>query len=88
MDTKERIKLVVYREHMLGYIRPEAPNTLCILHASVLRGACFSLSKHSERLIPSDWEYIRLASEKDFEDYRVVWHGFDNPEKYEYSINN
>ncbi|WAX17068.1 hypothetical protein PF672P2_00053 [Parabacteroides phage PF672P2] len=82
----KRIKLVVYREHTLGYIRPEAPNTLCILYASVLRGAAFSLSKHSEFLFGSDWEFIRLASENDFESYGLVWNGYDDPDKYEYAM--
>ena len=30
---------------------------------------------------------VRLASEKDFEDYRVCFEGFDNPEMYEFDSN-
>jgi len=77
MDKMNKIKLVVFNENTLGYILPELPNYVQPLHASVLKGGVNTI-----RLIgPSD--KIRLASELDFEEYRVVFNGYkNNPEEY------
>jgi len=76
-----KIKLVVFNEHTLGYILPKTPNTLCVLHASILRGAINSGSSH----INSN-DKVRLANEKDFEDYRIMFNGYkNNLQEYEYA---
>lgn len=78
----KKIKLVVCNEYCLGYILPECPNMVCTLSDSVLKGAPFRVMNESYQITKSD--KIRLASEKDFEDFRVSFEGYDNRELYEY----
>lgn len=79
----ERIKLVVINENTLGYIRPEQKHNYFVIHASILKGATFELHPHCKLLNKSD--VVRLASKKDFDEYRVSMNGFDNKKFYEFS---
>ena len=79
-----RIKLVVYNEHTLGYIQPETPNIVCILHTSILRGSALS---GSSVIYTDTAKSLRLATEKDFNDYRVCFDGYKNNNDYEYQKN-
>jgi hypothetical protein len=82
----EKIKLVVVNENTLGYILPEFPKQVSVLHASVLRGAYFG-SIGNPIPIGEKWcnHSVRLATEQDFNDYRVSIEGYKNhPEEYEY----
>lgn len=81
----QKIKLVVAcqygdTENILGYILPELPNSLQILHASALRGAVVDRLAGSISL-PKKW---RLATEQDFERFAVSFVGFKN-DHYEYA---
>ena len=78
-------KLVVINNHTLGYIAPELPNYVQVLQASVLRGSarCSPLSSMDSILI-GKLDNIELASEKDFDDFRVSFRGFENEKEYEY----
>lgn len=79
----EKIKLVVYNEHSLGYILPNEPNTLKILGQSVIKGAGCFLGWY-EKIIHST-DTVRLANESDFHFFRVSFNGYkNNPQEYEF----
>jgi hypothetical protein len=84
--TKPKIKLVVFKEHTLGYINPNDPNTVWILHTSPIKGSPTSSPLTSSFPINNDSE-IRLASEKDFDEYRVHFGSYNNKNLYEYENN-
>lgn len=77
-----RTKLVVLNEHTLGYITPGLPDVVHHLHASVLRGATNTGIGASTTIVLGD--SVRLAGPKDFDEYRVVFEGYGNPDEYEY----
>lgn len=77
-----KIKLVVYNGYALGYISPERPWHFSTLATSILRGAPFSMMCQPFMIKPDD--DVRLASRKDFDDFRVLFDGFDNPQVYEF----
>jgi hypothetical protein len=79
----QRIKLVVFNEHTLGYIVPELPKYMFPIRASILKGATFETSD-SSKLISSN-DKVRLASEQDFDDFRVCFGGFGNESEYEFA---
>ncbi|MDR1091168.1 MAG: hypothetical protein LBL79_08850, partial [Prevotella sp.] len=76
---------VVLNEHTLGYILPELPDSVQVLHLSILKGAPFELYPDSKMISSND--KVRLASEQDFDDFRVSFDGFRDNDKYEYSNN-
>lgn len=78
-----RKKLVVINNCMLGCIHPETPNSAEILAASVIRGAvCASQAIEPKAVHPSEY---RLATEKDFDEFRVSFKGFENEQEYEFA---
>lgn len=78
----EKIKLVVYKGHTLGFILPELPKYCQILHASILRGA----TKTNDSVYISSSADVRLASKNDFDTFRVLFteRGFGNEHEYEF----
>ena len=83
MDNTNKIKLVVYNGHTLGYILPELPNSVQILHSSPLKGAVGTTNLQNNFHI-NKLEEVRLASEKDFADFRVCFDGYKNSSDYIY----
>lgn len=81
--SSARIKLVVFNEHTLGYILPELPNYVQILHASVLKGAVWSMSKYSDCISKND--KVRLASEEDFDNFRCCFSDSYRNGEYEFA---
>lgn len=81
-NTSNKIKLVVVGEHTLGFIFPNS-NSMSILHESVLKGAAWRTFADPLPL-PRYGETMRLATEKDFDDFRVVFGSFANRNEYEY----
>lgn len=77
-----RIKLVVYNEHTLGYIDPEFPQYVQVLHSSVLKGD--STTQLRDKILISSLTSIRLASKKDFEDYKVSFDAYEKDGNYAY----
>lgn len=81
-NQTNKTKLVVIGEHTLGYILPNS-TMAGVLHASILKGATFTV--HNEPLqLPRYNETVRLATPKDFDEFRVSFEGFNNPSEYEY----
>jgi len=76
-----KIKLVVFNEHTLGYISPELPQYVQPLRASILKGAPFETHETSKYISKAD--NIRLASAKDFDDFRCSFVGYSK-EEYEF----
>lgn len=79
---KNRIKLVVLNEHTLGYVYPNKPNDCFILQSSVIRGA---VNNGFMKPICYKLDNVRLASAKDFDEFRVVFNGYNNPNEYEFA---
>lgn len=78
-----KIKLVMMNEHTLGYIFPEQPESLHVLHSSVLRGS--TLPNDGQSVTIGGNDNIRLASEKDFHDLGVMMNGYRSDD-YEYMV--
>ena len=78
----DKIKLVVLEGHTLGYIHPEMPNYVGILHTSVLKGSTYNYWAGSVILGNKP---VRLASEQDFKDFRCVFGSFGDTTRYEYA---
>lgn len=76
-----RIKLIVYKEHTLACVFPESPRMAQVIRPSVLRGSHYPSYSN---FLP-DPKSVRLASEKDFDDFNVSFKGFDNKQEYEYA---
>lgn len=75
-----RTKLVVFNEHTLGFITPEQPEIVQQLHTSILKGSRYSANS---TIYVNDGT-VRLASEKDFNDYRCVFSSYYTPDKFEF----
>lgn len=79
----KRIKLIVYNNYTLGYILPELPNRVQHLRTLFSRGGTWSMSEASKFVSPRD--SIRLASEKDFDEFGVSFDGYREDNHYEYA---
>ena len=78
----DKIKLVVYNEYALGYIMPEQPDKVCTLVDRITLGAPFRTM--NEPYFIGKRDTVRLAGRKDFDTFRVVFDGYDNPQEYEF----
>ena len=86
METIGKIKLVVYKEHTLGYILPELPDSVQILHSSPLKGAIGTTNLQNNYHI-NGMDEIRLASESDFDEFGISFDGYRNLSEYIYKSN-
>jgi hypothetical protein len=82
VDMGQRIKLVVMDEHTLGYVHPKMQNYICIFRSLQSKGAPFRSCDIATIPLSKNW---RLASSKDFEEYRCVFGSFGNKEIYEFA---
>ena len=74
------VKLVVVNENILGYIEPETPQSISILHGSILRGA----NRTEGNISLYGQEIVRLATEQDFINFNVSIEGYKNNPQYTY----
>jgi len=85
----EKIKLVVGDDDLLGYIDPETPtlvNTIRIWRTSFFYSPGSGTTGFGKSFFKNQFESIRLASQTDFERFKVCSKGFtDNPEVYEFA---
>lgn len=82
VTPKERIKLIVIDEHTLGYQIADR-STAGILASSVILGS--PMPSALDTTITLAGKKVRLASEKDFEKFRVSFKGYENKQEYEYA---
>lgn len=79
-----KIKLVVVDNHTLATLRPNATEVYPIA-ASVIRGSTRTSPLSSMEPLPiGSNTNIRLASAKDFDDFRVSFDGYNNEDVYEF----
>ena len=76
------IKIVVLNEHTFGYILPELPTDVQVLHSSPLKGSPHGIWQLSIPIRSGD--KLRLADSRDFKEYRVKEQGYMDPKKYSY----
>ena len=77
---KPKVRFVIYRERVLGYILPDRPDYVQVLKPSILKG---DSGAWDSRLIviPSD---VRLATSKDAETFNFDFSQYDNDPIYNY----
>ena len=63
------MRYVVLNGHTLGIIRPERPDRLEILHASILRGSTYNM--YSDSVVIGQNDVLVDATVQDFESFRV-----------------
>lgn len=80
----DKVLFVVIDENKFGTIKPETPNSMLVMAASFIRGACCDLLGNYP--VPTVWgERVRMATEADFDSYRISSQGFkEDTERYEY----
>ena len=78
------IRLVVLNERMLGYIYPDKISFVVAL--AVEPGDCVSLldAINMRRYVSFD-DKVRLATDRDFDDFNVCFEGFRNDPMYMYN---
>ncbi len=77
-EKNEVLAYVVFKEHTLGYLFCLGKTLyLGMLHPSVLRGSPWNLLTGNVIINTFDFEHVRKATEKDFDDYRVLSKGYN-----------
>lgn len=83
--NEERVQMVVLEEHTLGYLIPNMGNLyLDVLSASVTKGAPSHYGKNGN-FVSVENKNIRLATEEDFQKFRVQIEGYKNEEDILYN---
>jgi hypothetical protein len=82
LDSDMKTKVVVLNNHTLGFISPDVPNDVQILHSSILKGSPFGIHQDSAPIRANDT--IRLATSFDFNDFRVSEVGWYSDTDCEY----
>lgn len=82
----DKFMLVVLNEHTLGYIRQSSLHvpgfyTVNILSASIIKGA---IKHEGDVPFTEGIDSIRLATEKDFDNFRHSFKGYKNDPQYIY----
>jgi len=71
----DKLELIVIDEHTLAYRKPNSDSAQ-ILHASILKGS--PNNNNSGSIYIGSLNKVRLATEQDFDSFRVVFDGYKN----------
>ncbi len=71
LPTPDYTRYVVMDEHTLGYLIPEMPDCIGVLHGSVLKGSPYGPLCGMAYIVAGNTK-LRQATLADFEEYRVV----------------
>ena len=83
--NEERVQMVVLEEHTLGYLIPSMGNLyLDVLSASVIKGAPSHYGANGD-FVSVENKNIRLATEEDFQKFRVQIEGYKMEEEILYN---
>ena len=81
-EENEVLTYVVFKEHILGYLFYLGKTLyLGILHASILKGSLWNDLTGNVIINTFDFEHVREATQKDFDDFRVASKGYLIPSK-------
>jgi len=83
-ELKPKTRLVVYNGHTLGYICEEQPKMVFVLRYSPLRANGLGLIVTPFSFCIGNKDAVRLASERDFEDFNVCINGYKQDPHYVY----
>jgi hypothetical protein len=76
-EKNEVLAYVVFKEHTLGYLFCIGKTLyLGILHGNIFKGG-YDWKIGNVIINPFDFEHVRKATEKDFDDYRVLSNGYN-----------
>ena len=76
---KIQVKIVIRNECQFGFIYNNKPNVFYLLTGSVLIGDSFRIHDHATIPITQS-DIIRLANDKDFDDYRIECTQYSKPD--------
>ena len=76
---KLQVNIVIRNECQFGFIYNNIPNVFYLLTGSVLRGDSFRIHDHATIPITKS-DTIRLATSKDFDDYRIERTQYSKPD--------
>ena len=79
MMEKIQVKIVIRNECQFGFIYNNKPNVFHLITGSILLGDSFRIHDHATIPITQS-DIIRLANDKDFDDYRIERTQYSKPD--------
>lgn len=87
----DRIKVIVVNENTLAELIPGKPGRIHVLSARATKKVKSRFFNYNGQYYFDLWrsDTTRLATEQDFDEYRVLFEGqYNDPEKYEFELTN